>query len=229
MTGCTLPAAFLPLVSLDTFRSLGFEVVWATTEQIGHERGRKQKRTGGMLSPLLQTPSTRFSQLTMWLKSLHCIPTIKGRKEGSCGLMNYMVLSHCSSINAASLYGKTHHQQHKKDTHHFKKVFKNHNNIQICTRVLTQAKGSLLWGAEHSQFPYTAAVLGDTKYLESSALCALKECSCVSKDMMQQDCKCLLFPDICICFAYSEFTSSLCWSHDVKELVVGFQIFPAYS
>lgn len=83
MKGCTVPAAFLPLVSMDTSKTLGFEVVQATREEIGHEWERKQNRTGAIFSPLLQAASTRFSQHAAWLKSLHRVPTIKGRKEGT--------------------------------------------------------------------------------------------------------------------------------------------------
>lgn len=94
---------------------------------------------------------------------------------------------------------------------------KTENNAQTCIGVLPQAKGWVLWSAEHSQLPFTAAALGDTKYLKSSASCA----SYAFKNVIQQDHKCQLFPVICVWFAYSDFTSSfLCSSHDVKGLVV---------
>lgn len=97
-------------------------------------------------------------------------------------------------------------------------------------RVSTQEKILLPWSSEYSQFPLTAAALGDTNAWKTQIYVLLNRASYVLKSMIQQDHECHLFPDICIWFAYSDFKSSfLCSSHDVKGLIVAFWVFPSNS
>lgn len=56
-----------------------------------------------------------------------------------------------------------------------------------CIRIPTQAKSWLPWSTEHSQFPFTAAALGDTNTWKSQIYVLLNRSPYALKSMIQQE------------------------------------------
>lgn len=96
--------AFLPLVSLDPSKSLGFELAWAIAKKEGHKQ-QESKREQVVYS-LLQT-CTRFSQHAIWFESL--LRWKKGSREKTRegGREDQEELQLLGPLNVAFLYGKT--------------------------------------------------------------------------------------------------------------------------